>query len=275
MASQNQMAALLKGLLTRGLESAEAIPTIKAMMKDKIFSLDQLTADNMPASIDKKIPSKILKKSRKNIGSPATTSRKKQKTTTPPIVIPPVTPPKTDTILINRSPILTLWATVVAKKVFSITLEEALTFGSAYAAECARTKGSSLGIYSEGSKHYCTTAASSAEEMEGQKFSLMNQTIPANQTVNGLRAIGYGKEQDPHGIWKSLTKKLGENLSFVLEKMEEAADQAGEDLEATAYSYYIRIRPDIPQGTKGWGAHGHLEVSKLSDYYPLDKAIGK
>lgn len=257
------MAALLQGLLAKGLASQEALPTIKALVEAKVFSLDQLTTANMPGSISKKIQAKILKKNR-NKGQ-STASRKKQKTT--PIVVPEVSPESTQKgkILINRSPILTLWASVVAKKLYCLTLEEALTFGSAYAAECARAKGTSLGIYRDKPK-----AESTGDLTKGnfESFALMNQTIQAIRAANGLRAIGNGTEQDPHSIWKSLTKKLGHDLSFVLKKMEEAAELAGDNLEGSAYNYYMHVRPDIPQGTKGWGAHGYMEISKLSDFYP-------
>lgn len=268
MASQQQMAALLQALLAKGLESQEALPTLKALMEAKIFSLDQLTATNMPKSISKKIQGKILKKSRKKGQSPsAAANRKKQKTT--PIAVPKVSPKsfKKETFLINRSPIKTLWGTVVARKMFSISLEEALTFGSAYASDTARAKGISLGIFTD------KPSEGGDNKEDTQSFPLMNEIVKANQTPNGLRAIGNGKELDPSYIWNLLTKKLGEDLPFVLKQMEEAAEKAGDDLEATAYGYYMHIRPDIPHGTKGWGAHGYMESAKLSNYYPIDKKV--
>ena len=102
----------------------------------------------------------------------------------------------------------------------------------------------------------------------------MNIHIRANQTPAGLRALGSNSGQellDPHTIWKSLTNKFGPDLPFVLQQMREAAQNAGDDLEATAYNYYVHIRPNIPHGTKGWGAHGRLETSELSNFYPIAK----
>eukprot|EP00797_Seminavis_robusta_P032202 Sro713_g191580.2 (228) ;mRNA; r:23653-24336 len=221
----------------------------------------------MPSSISKSIQAKLLKKSRKK-GAPSPGKKKKQKTT--PICIPPVsTAPQT--ILINRSPILTLWVAVVAERLFSLKFEEAMTVGSAYAAECARAKGTSLGIYTETTQEKKDGPSEDAGDAKRQ-FLLMNQTIRANQTPAGWRAIGNKEEEiDPHQIWKSLTKKLGDDLPFVLERMREAAEAAGEDLDASAYNYYVHVRPGIPHGTKGWGAHGHLQTSKLSDFYPVSK----
>jgi hypothetical protein len=52
-------------------------------------------------------------------------------------------------------------------------------------------------------------------------------------------------------------------------KMDEAAKSAGsqEELKASAYQFYMYIRPRIPEGTKGWGAHGHLVTAKLSSFF--------
>lgn len=270
MASQQHVATLLKDLVAKGLETQDALPTIKALIEAKIHSLDQLTTDNMPQSISKQIRSKLLKTTRKKVASGGK-SPKKQKVSH--IVVPPVSPQSSnkETILINRSPVLTLWVTVVAQKLFSLTLEEALTVGSAYAAECARTKGTSLGIYS-GNKN---GTATEGDDTTTRTLSLMNQTICANRTPGGLRALGNNEEQDPHRIWKLLTKRLGDDLPFVLLRMQEAAEAAGDDLDGTAYNYYVHIRPDIPHGTKGWGAHGHLQTNRLSNFYPVTKSPAK
>ena len=287
-----QMKQLMESLVSQGLETAEALPTLKAMMEARITSLSALNMTNMPKSIPKKVQMKLLKgtgkakRSSKEDGSK--NDPKRQKLT--PLQVPPVSASSLtkDTILINRSPILTLWATVVAKKLFRLSLEEALTFGSACAANCAHAKGARLGIFGnsedkkqESGSNVESTAREASIKSEAEPgpskstYTLLNQTIEANQTPVGLRAIGNGEEQDPHRIWKSLTKKLGDDLSFVLQQMELAAEQAADDLVATAYSYYLHIRPDIPSGTKGWGAHGHLKVSKLTDFYPIAKNKNK
>ena len=66
MASQQQqVAALLQSLLGKGLESQDALPTLKALVEAKIFSLDDLTPDNMPSKVSKKIQAKILPKKKR------------------------------------------------------------------------------------------------------------------------------------------------------------------------------------------------------------------
>jgi hypothetical protein len=52
----------------------------------------------------------------------------------------------TDTIKINRAPVLTLWGVIVAERL-GYTHDEALTFGKALAGLTAQSKGQRLGIY--------------------------------------------------------------------------------------------------------------------------------
>ena len=51
-----------------------------------------------------------------------------------------------DVIKINRAPVLTLWAAVVAERL-GVDWEEALTLGRAVAGLNAYSKGASLGLY--------------------------------------------------------------------------------------------------------------------------------
>ena len=52
---------------------------------------------------------------------------------------------------INRAPVLTLWATIVAQRL-GFQREEALTLGKAVAGLNAYSKGRSLGLYEPSSK---------------------------------------------------------------------------------------------------------------------------
>ena len=52
-----------------------------------------------------------------------------------------------DTVTVNRAPVLTLWAAVVAERM-GYAPDEALTLGKAVAGLNAQAKGRALGIYS-------------------------------------------------------------------------------------------------------------------------------
>ena len=77
------------------------------------------------------------------------------------------------------------------------------------------------------------------------------------------------QEQDPHRTWSHLQNHFGESLGFCIAEMERAACAAGKELDNTAYRYYMHIRPSIPDGTKGWGAHGRLETERLAGFYTV------
>lgn len=269
--NQQQIAALLKALISKGVETKDAIPTIKKLIEAKIFTLADLNTSNIPPSIDAKIQSKILSTDRTKRSFPPSShgdspSKRSKSTSYTTIVQPPVTS-KPVSILINRSPVLTLWATIVAMKLHAqLTLPEALTFGSAVSALTAKAKGTSLGIYQAvdraGNPHL--------DQDDVQLLTILGVDVLAKRVNGGdglLFAMVNGQTQNPTKIWSLLSNKFQDSLGFVMNKMQIAASNARDDLESTAYRYYMHIRPDIPHGTKGWGAHGHFETEKLSNFY--------
>ena len=268
MASQQQqVAVLLKTLIDRGLETKDAIPTIKSLVEKKIFSLDGLTSSNMPASIPRNIRQKILR----NKASSASASKpqaKRRKTI--PIVLPKEEEEEKDptkknkTILVNRSPVLVLWTTIVAERLFGLSWEEALTIGNALAAQVSKAKGTSLGIYPKKEQ-----TQDNKDDNHQLWYDIMGFRVMAMRTPVGIRGIGNNQEQDPHQTWRLLQRKFGSDLGHVLHSMKKAAAAASskDELASSAWNYYVHIRPNIPHGTKGWGAHGHLETQNLHNFY--------
>jgi hypothetical protein len=291
--SQKQIAALLKDIVSKGVETKDAIPLIKILVEAKIFSLNELNEQNMPPTIDRQIQKKLLPKSSKKkraVDSESTKASPKKQRRVPSkknattIVKPTVTfKPVEDSIVVNRSPVLTLWSAVVAQQLYpKVTFEEALSLGSAVSAQLARSKGTSLGIYQdekgEEDDHAAVCDDNGAVEHDDEKtyeFHLMDLTVLATQTEDGLRARSHpGSDfQDPSKTYKLLSKRFGSAFGYILNEMEQATWIATQQqcLGSTAYKYYMHIRPDIPNGTKGWGAHGRLYMSKLSSFYSQTK----
>ena len=289
-----QISLLLQAIVKKGVDTKDAIPTVKALVEARIFSLQDLTESNMPASVDATIQKKLLPpKKRKAVpsgvissSSPASSSQTKRAKTAATISVPPIVS-QPQTILINRSPVLTLWATIVAQHLFHLTLDEALSLGSAFASQTAKAKGEALGIFSSSAttptlaRHDNNNIKTEEDETPLQReddgttstddYQLMGKTVCTKRLhgTNGpVRAVVNDKLVDPHTAWRHLQKRFGTSLGYVMTQMDAACRVAGiEELSSTAYRYYMHIRPDIPSGTKGWGAHGHLETSKLSDFY--------
>ena len=164
-------------------------------------------------------------------------------------------------IKINRAPVLTLWAAVVAERL-GYKKDEALTLGKALAGLNAQSKGQRLGIYDKKS------AEEKAEETPKQKLAkvefvqFMGRGIPAVKTAKGLRAALKGGEIDPQSVEKYLRQKFGAELELARSAMEHLAKAfTPKQLEMQAFSLYEKFRPAVSEGLKGWGAKGELDLA--------------
>ena len=164
-------------------------------------------------------------------------------------------------IKINRAPVLTLWATVVAERM-GYKKDEALTFGKAVAGLNAQSKGRRLGIYEE--KPEEEKKEGKRKEQPVEFTELLGRGIPTIKTSKGLRASIKGEEIDPQSVEKYLKQKFGDDLDDARTAMEKLAKAfTPKQLESKAYSLYEKFRPKIPEGAKGWGAKGELDLEYI------------
>jgi len=164
-------------------------------------------------------------------------------------------------IKINRAPVLTLWATIVAERL-GHNKNEALTFGKAVAGLNAQSKGRRLGIYEEKSEE--DNKEGKKKEKPVEFIELLGRGIPTVKTPQGLRAAIKGEEIDPQSVEKYLKQKFGEDLNEASTAMEKLAKAfRPKQLESEAYGLYEKFRPKIPEGTKGWGAKGELDLEYI------------
>ncbi len=167
----------------------------------------------------------------------------------------------TDKIEINRAPVLTLWATVVAERL-GFSHDEALTLGKAVAGLNAQSKGRRLGIYKPSEEKREKTR----EYKPGKEFAveILGRPVPAVNTDDGMRATTKGKPIAPDSVERYLHQKFGDSLPEVRGAMEELAKSVKPKiLAARAYTLYEQFRPEIPAGTKGWGAKGELDPDQI------------
>jgi len=162
-------------------------------------------------------------------------------------------------IKINRAPVLTLWATIVAERL-GYKKDEALTFGKAVAGLNAQSKGKRLGIYEEKTEE----EKKKEKPVKTEFIELLGRRVPAVKTAQGLRAAIKGDEIDADGVQKYLKQKFGEDLDEARSAMEKLAKAyTPKQLEGEAYSLYEKFRPEIPEGKKGWGAKGDLDLDYI------------
>jgi hypothetical protein len=164
-------------------------------------------------------------------------------------------------IAINRAPVLTLWAAVVAKRL-GFREDEALSLGQAVAGLTAVRKARSLGII----KPHEEAPQKARGKERGEEFwiELCGRPVPAKNTDEGIRSVRGNKALEPDSVKRYLENKFDENLAAARSAMEKLAKSyKPKELAKECYSLYEQFRPDIPAGTKGWGAEGRLDLGLI------------
>ena len=167
------------------------------------------------------------------------------------------------TIEVNRAPVMTLWAAVVAERL-GFDRDEALTLGKTVAGLNAQAKGRSLGIFKPAEKK----SEEARERPDGEQFfvELLGRAVPVVSTPSGVRATAKGTPVQPPSVQRYLEGKFSADLPEVRAAMEElAAAFAPDELAERAYRLYVEFRPEIPAGKKGWGAKGPLDTDRIRE----------
>ncbi len=168
----------------------------------------------------------------------------------------------TNTVTVNRAPVLTLWAAVVAERM-GYEPDTALTLGKVLAGLNAQSKGRMLGIYGppKGSGGLTPKKVGLGEDFW---IELCGRGVPAQNTQDGIRGCVKDQPVDPAKVQKYLAGKFGDDLPAVREAMEELAEAfVPEELEEVAYGLYEEFRPKIAKGRRGWGQKGVLDLNLI------------
>src|SRR6266704_730515 len=93
-------------------------------------------------------------------------------------------------ILINRAPVLTLWAAIVAERL-GFDHEEALSLGKAVAGLTAQSKGRRLGIFAPTPE----ALQKARKEKQAKEFGIeiLGRHLPAINNPDGIRAVNKAK----------------------------------------------------------------------------------
>jgi len=165
------------------------------------------------------------------------------------------------TVEVNRAPVLTLWAAVVAEREGQ-DRDAALTLGEAVAGINAQAKGQMLGIY--------TPRAPDREHIgrkepgEGHHVQVCGRSVRTMDAPAGLRAMSRDEPIRPESVQRYLEKAFGQALGPARDAMEHlAAAYAPDRIEEKAWGLYERFRPVIAPGTSGWGQKGKLDLDLI------------
>lgn len=165
-------------------------------------------------------------------------------------------------IKINRAPVLTLWAAIVAEQL-GFDHDEALTLGRAVAGLTAYLKGKALGLFHPVPEEVKRKRLA-LRPKETILISLLGRAVPAVMTEAGLRALSGNRPIDPRSVERYLRSKFGPVLTEAEAAMRELAQSLPpEELAHRAFELYEQFRPLVPPGVKGWGRAGILDLEQI------------
>lgn len=165
-------------------------------------------------------------------------------------------------IKINRAPVLTLWAAVVAERL-GFEWSESMTMGRVVAGLNAYAKGRALGIFDPRPKEL-KERRKALEVGEALQIDLLHRAVPVVHTPDRPRAISKGKPVDPASVERYLRAKFGAGYESARKAMVQLArSRDADELAHDAYRLYETFRPEVPAGAGGWGAAGVLDLERI------------
>jgi hypothetical protein len=168
-------------------------------------------------------------------------------------------------IRVNRAPVLTLWATMVAERL-GYPPETALMLGRFVAGSSARAKARRLGMSDEKQEAEERHARAAELKPRRQTIRLLGRDIPVIAADDGtLRAEDGGKPASAKSVQSYIARAFGYRLGEARAAMETlAASLPPDELNRVGFRLYEQFRPDVPQGAEGWGAKGELRLERIA-----------
>ena len=168
--------------------------------------------------------------------------------------------PSGNVIRVNRAPVLTLWASIVAERLGYPT-SAALTFGRAVAGYSAQAKARRLGLVEEHEE----VETREQPRVPRETVLVLGRRIPVVRTEDGgVRADEHGRAASDRSALAYIRRAFGDKLDAVREAMEElAASYSPEELNRIGFRLYEHFRPDVPSDVSGWGAKAELSLDRI------------
>jgi len=171
----------------------------------------------------------------------------------------------TTRITVNRAPVMTLWAAVVAERL-GHPRATALTLGRAVAGMNAQAKAVRLGLREPTPE---AERAKRRAKAPPDVVELLGRHVPVVETAHGLRAAKDGRADSAEAVERYLRARFGDALDDARAAMAALAKRfPPRELAAHAYALYERFRPEVPAGQRGWGVKGVLDLGALARLGP-------
>jgi hypothetical protein len=172
-----------------------------------------------------------------------------------------------DGIRINRAPVLTLWAAVVAERL-GYDADTAITLGRVVAGTSARIQARAIGLEAEKEPEDMREVARREEARRARAalctVHLLGRDIAVVEGPEGLRAAEDSKSASARRARAYVQKAFGAHLPAAEAAMRQLAGSLPpEELNRAGFRLYERFRPEVPPGAQGWGAKGVLDLARI------------
>jgi hypothetical protein len=170
----------------------------------------------------------------------------------------------TSPLQVNRAPVLTLWATVVAEHL-GHPPDTALVLGRYVCGASARIKARRIGVADEAHETEERLAQAAALKPGREFVRLLGLDVPVKRANDGtLQVDAGGRPTSARSVRTYLARAFGDRLKEIhLEMMALTASRPPEELNRSGFRLYQHFRPDVAKGAEGWGAKGLLHVDRI------------
>ncbi|KAG7096871.1 hypothetical protein E1B28_004278 [Marasmius oreades] len=164
---------------------------------------------------------------------------------------------RTKSVIINRAPLMTAWATVVAERM-GFQREEALSIASVYTEINAISKGVSLGIFKEGKEKGLDALRGGTQpyvDFIGRRPLYRNQK-------EQWRALLHGTPATPSAAFGYISRSFRQTTPYVVGTLRLLADSySPQEINNKAWSLYADFRPEV----NGWGKRSEVKCLNILD----------
>ncbi|KII95106.1 hypothetical protein PLICRDRAFT_48075 [Plicaturopsis crispa FD-325 SS-3] len=162
---------------------------------------------------------------------------------------------KTKSTVVNRAPLMSAWATVVAERM-GFQREEALSIASVYTEMNAISKGVSLGIYKEDKKKNRDAPLGGTQPY----VDIMGRRSLYQTQNSQWRALADDAPAQPSTAFSYISRALRQTTPHIVGALRLlAASYPPGELNAKGFALYADFRPEVD----GWGKRGEVNCERI------------
>ncbi|KAG2042350.1 hypothetical protein BDR03DRAFT_945113 [Suillus americanus] len=171
---------------------------------------------------------------------------------------------KTKSTVVNRAPLMTAWATVVAERL-GFEREEALSIASVYTEMNAISKGVSLGLFEKSRQKEIEPVKDST-----QPYVDLLGRRPLYRTQNEIwRALDNTSPALPSTAFSYISRAFRQTTPYVMGALRLLAESfPPPELNNKGFGLYAEFRPDVD----GWGKRGEVRCEQILSLRKKDRS---